>query len=111
MKIDGLKSLPISLKELSKAFEDRHEFNTEELSVLQGNFPNVNFLDIPDAWIILIDKMLREVHKDVKSVEQHYGLLCVSEKVSGELDLSIISAYEKKLYKIDKDLHDRLQML
>jgi len=111
MKTGGSKSLAISLEELNKAFRKRHDFNTEELKLLQDNFPKIKFIDIPEAWIVLVDKMLRETHEDVKSVEQHCGLLCVTENVPGDLDLSIVSKYEQRLYKIDKDLHDRLQML
>ena len=111
MKTNGSKSSQINLTELSKEFQKRHDFNSEELDVLNNNFPNVQFKNIPEAWIVLLDKMLRETGTDhVKSVEQHCGLLCVSETKPRELDLSIVDKYEKRLYKIDEDLHDRLSL-
>ena len=42
-------------------FLDRHDFVDEDIKVLAKNFPNVLFHHIPQAWIIPIDEMLRDI--------------------------------------------------
>lgn len=98
---------PLNLIKLKKEFYKRHDFESKDLEVLYNKFPKVSFKNIPEAWIVLIDKMLNEVGTYyIKSVEQHYGLLCITETNPQYLDLSIVDKYEKRIYNIDKDLHE-----
>lgn len=98
------------MEEFKKEFDKRHDFNSTELNVLKDNFPHVGFYNIPEAWIIIVDKMLRKISNDVSYVSQEYGFLRVVLKGSKENDFNYISKQmdvaQKRVRAIDKDLHD-----
>jgi len=93
-------------------FEERHDFNSEDLGLLFERHPSVKFFDIPEAWIIPIDEMLCLVRyaNPFNEVRQVDGLLVVSIKNGiKEIDLAkykkIVSAADYKIYNIDSDLN------
>jgi hypothetical protein len=93
-------------------FKERHDFDSEDLSLLFERHPAVKFHDIPEAWIIPIDEMLCSVRYDnpFSEVRQVDGLLVVSIKDGIErTELAkykeIISAADYKIYNIDRDLN------
>lgn len=100
---------PKSLKTFGTIFNQRHSFDSDDHNTLQNNFPDIKFSCIPDAWIILIDNMLRKIGSHVVEVQQFFGLFIVRLKNIKQDTLDIcnktISFYEKRLYLIDQDLH------
>lgn len=121
-KSNALGKTTISLEEFKREFDRRHDFESEDLQVLANNFPEVDFYNIPEAWIIPIDKMLRVIGKYVSYISQDCGHVRVMRRVMDgdpsvrpgkETDrdkeiFSQISLLEKRVRAIDKDLHDKL---
>lgn len=100
------------LLKLSKTFNVRHDFNTFDVNLLQENFPNVKFQNIPTAWVCLIDSFLNDVfdlNQNLNiTITQSFGLFIVSFSDKDIIDDNIhnlISKYESEIYDIDKDLH------
>lgn len=107
LKKANQKSKKTNLEKLGKEFNSRHDFKSEDLDILKSNFSNITFKNIPEAWIVILDSMLRELDtRYVYSIEQHFGFICINENKNSNLNLSVINKYEKKLYKIDIDLHN-----
>ena len=88
------------LNKLDYEFKKRHDFNTEQFLLLKNKYPEVDISEIPDAWIILIDKLLSRTN--IKKVTQRYGLLIVDK------ECKFSQLIEEKLYEIDKDLHEEI---
>jgi hypothetical protein len=93
-------------------FDERHDFDSEELKILSERHPSVKFYHIPEAWILPIDEMLCSVRYTIpfNEVRQINGMLVVAIKhgVSGpELAKykEIISVADYKIYNIDRDLN------
>lgn len=102
----------MNLKKIAKEFNKRHDFNSDDLKVLQNNFPNIKFKNIPEAWIVLIDSMLLELKKYnyiVNNVSQYFGHLIIKSSNTDIKFKKIVAKYEKNLYSIDIDLHDTLR--
>ncbi len=113
MRTQGLnKDYKSKINILSQEFQHRHDFDSEDLEVLRNNFPGVKIGNIPEAWIILIDKMLQKIFNHVSAIEQHFGFLVVNYIDYNEKDLynvkKVVKSFENKLYAIDKDLHQEL---
>ncbi len=105
----------ISISQLKNDFNLRHDFNSEEIVILKSKFPNVTIENIPESWVVLVDKMLSKISGVTRGVTQQYGFLCVLlDKTLNEDDYpsikKIIESYERRLYLIDQDLHDRLDL-
>jgi len=100
--------MPISLGIFAKEFEHRHDFDCEDQETLRSKHPNAYFSNIPDAWVIIIDEMMEAINViDPGSswcISQHYGFLSVLP-IPNEFISPIIKMAEKRLYKIDIDLH------
>jgi hypothetical protein len=101
----------IAIEDLAREFYYRHEFGSEEISVLHNNHPGIMFHNIPEAWLVVIDQMLDELRSfaQVTWVQQHFGFLTVLFKdPPGEDAKAIVKNAERRLYRIDMDLHKQL---
>jgi hypothetical protein len=101
------------VKAFIKEFQRRHTFNSEDQETIRIKFPNTLFKDIPDAWILLLDKFLTLVYADepraVSSVKQKCGFFHVTFRNGfGSKFADLASRIEDKLYIIDKDLHEQV---
>lgn len=94
---------------MSMIFNERHDFETEDVKLLYSKFEDIKFSNIPEAWVILLDKFLENNFVYVKSVSQLYGLLHIDfiSSKSKKLETDTLRL-EKRLYMIDKDLHAEL---
>jgi len=106
--------MSITIAEMRKEFERRHDFESTELDVLRERFANTFFGDIPEAWIVPIDETLTRLYSDpfrVRAVDQRYGFLVVTFRDGREVSAEhrkIVKTLEQRLYDIDRDLHDSL---
>lgn len=94
----------------------RHDFISDDLTILNDKYSYVKFYNIPEAWIITIDEMVEDIlmvgqNPSIK-VSQKMGFLDVEFVSSGSkklIDYSfIIKAAERELYLLDADLHGDL---
>jgi len=93
-----------------KEFIGRHEFDDKELLILKNNYLFTQFINIPVAWITIIDKMLSKFdYTIIKTIMQEYGQLIIlyryTERV-GECN-KFIQYAEKKIYLLDRDLYEK----
>ena len=99
-----------------KEFENRHDFDSDALSLLRRRFMNTFFGAIPEAWVIPLDEMLEKVYeKDpfmIRSIDQHFGFLGITfrrlQSMSDDIE-KLIKQTEKRLYDIDVDLHEAIK--
>ena len=71
-------NLVMNLLKYKKEFDSRHDWDSEEETQLKTNWPNICFENIPQAWIIPIDKILsKNNHDSVKEIKQYYGQVIV----------------------------------
>ena len=98
---------------LYSAFISRHIFQDQDLQLLKDKYPNVEFSNIPKAWILSIDQMLEDIYNvepNLKlSVKQVLGFLVV-DKIPHDPQFSfnyeyILKNCEKMVYQLDLDLH------
>ena len=98
----------ISISDFSKEFNYRHNFNAEDIGILQQKYPNIKFVNIPEAWIICVDNMLQCLKEyNIRCIQQYYGFLSVIGDYSSEAK-EIIKFFEGKMYQADADLHKDL---
>lgn len=93
-------------------FDHRHDFESEESSKLKKIFKHTNFVNIPEAWVIVIDGMLRAMRDpgSVKEVKQEYGQLIVEFREGFDFsdNKKFIQEAESKIYNLDEDInHER----
>ncbi len=95
-----------SLLAIKKAFDERHDYSSEDLSVLQERWPEVKFVNIPDAWILILDTMLCRLRYDnpVREIRQEYGQLVVLHKPLRKRQKEVIQQAERQIYAVDADL-------
>lgn len=99
----------ISLTEFNEIFKQRHDFLSEDLKVLENNFPHIKFNNIPEAWICEIDSYLNKIDSSgVKSLNQTMGFLHIDCKKITKQDCKVLKSLEKKIYKLDVDIHNQL---
>ena len=99
----------ISISQFSKEFNFRHDFDVDDIDILKKKYPEVKFLNIPEAWIIQVDNMMQCLKSyNVVCVQQQYGFLSVILKESTPESKQIIQYFENKMYQIDIDLHKDL---
>lgn len=69
-----------SLIQYKKEFDSRHDWDIEEENILKNNWPSIKFENIPQAWIIPIDKALLSLSdiESIKEIKQYYGQIIVS---------------------------------
>jgi hypothetical protein len=91
-------------------FLSRHEFDDDELCVLQNNWPKINFLKIPISWIYLIDTMLLDMGNDSSIIEirQEFGQFIVLHGILSDRQSKILHRTEKLIYNLDIDLNSLL---
>jgi hypothetical protein len=102
----------VSIHGLAKEFYYRHDFGSDDVGILRGKFPNTQFHNIPEAWIVVIDDMMNELVQFSQPtwVQQHFGFLSVQFKSPPTEDLrEVIKLAERRLYRIDADLHKNLR--
>ena len=89
-----------------KEFDLRHEFQSEDLTTLKERWPNVKFVNIPEAWILILDTMLCKLryHNPVRVIRQDYGQLVVLHDPLRQRQQKIISDAEEAIYAIDEDI-------
>jgi hypothetical protein len=75
---------------------------------------NTFFGDIPEAWIVPIDKVLTKLYDDdpfmVRSIDQYYGYVVLTfreGRMVSDKHREIVKALERQLYAIDSDLHQQ----
>lgn len=99
----------MSWDSLKYQFNNRHDFESEQLAVLKKKFPKIKFSGIPDAWIVIVDQMLRNMRElgTVKEIRQEYGQLVVEFLKGYEIpdNKACIQEAESKIYNLDKDLN------
>jgi hypothetical protein len=110
-----LYDMKLSIPVFSKEFEHRHDFDSEDIAVLESKYPDIRFERIPEAWIIVLDQMIRQICRldptALVAVRQDFGFLSVSCRVGHqypEIIRELVSLAEKRLYLIDIDLHRQL---
>jgi hypothetical protein len=100
--------------EFAKLFTQRHTFDEEDQKTLRERWHDVNIFDIPDAWLLIVDEMLSQIckidYRAIASVGQRCGFLFVSFRDGREREsfLKVVGDAERKLYRIDIDLHKEL---
>jgi len=100
----------ISVQEFSSVFSDRHDFEYEDSMYLSDKYKSITFLNIPEAWVCLIDEHLSKL-KDVKcvrSVSQVMGFLVLDTSVVSEYDKKLLVSLDKRLASLDIDLYKLL---
>lgn len=98
----------ISTEEFSKIFSDRHSFDGEDVQILKNKFPNIQFNNIPDAWILGIDRLLRKTrYAGIVSIAQRNGFLFISAR--NDILSEYIEEVEQEIYSLDADLHKLLE--
>lgn len=93
-------------------FRKRHTFGGEDVGVLKNKFPNISFHNIPDAWVIGIDEFLSRINpKLITTLRQACGFfyISVSDLDLGDDFWDQVERIERKLYDLDKDLHEALE--
>jgi len=102
----------MSLQEFHKEFKDRHDFEDDDLELLQDRHPKTQITNIPIAWIIIIDELLcrdRKVNK-IKAIDQSYGFIVINYRgdssVSERLGWAVEDA-ERKVRELDIDLYEK----
>lgn len=94
------------LYDVKKIFDERHDFEAEDIQTLYERWPEVDFYNIPVAWIVPIDTMLARMryYNPVIQVRQEFGQLIVIHNELTENQRKIIWVAEKEISKIDEDL-------
>ena len=101
----------VSIHTLAKEFYYRHDFGSEDVGVLRDKYPHTQFHNIPEAWIVVIDDMMMELVQFSYPtwVQQHFGFLSVQfDSPPTENLREVIKLAERRLYRIDMDLHKKL---
>jgi hypothetical protein len=101
-------------EQIIEEFNERHDFEDEDLKVLQQRHPNIQFNNIPTAWIINIDEMLSRIDDIdptfIISVSQNKTSLCIktrnNEIPSGRIK-DIIAASYNEISDLDGDLNEQ----
>lgn len=103
--------MSISIEAFLNEFNCRHDFDTNDVKLLNSRFYNTISYNIPEAWIYLIDCLLAKAYTInplmVRTITHHYGFLSVIYRdvdVPREF-LDYVKEIEKQLYLIDIDLH------
>lgn len=96
----------MSLLETKNEFDHRHEFGDDDLDILSDRWPNVKFINIPSAWIWVIDEMLCTLRYDnpIKEIRQEFGQLIIMTGKTTLNQAKIIRGTEIKILAIDADL-------
>lgn len=95
------------LSQIKKEFDYRHDFESDDLDLLNNRFPTICFLNIPVDWICLIDNLLTNISSldRIKEVRQEFGQLIIINNYSlTETDRNLIEYYSKKITNSDMDL-------
>lgn len=101
--------MPVNLKQ---EFDSRHDFDDDDLETLSNKYPNTTFKQIPSAWILEIDKLLRKVYSEnptaISSIKQECGSLNISfRKNMGRKYSGLVEKTLSRLQSLDKDLHEQ----
>jgi hypothetical protein len=103
----------ISIPEFNEEFHTRHDFIYPDLDFLNMSYPDIQFNDIPEAWVCVIDTYLRKIEDIslVKSISQIFGfpiidVLNVSD--ASESDKRALQGLQVAIELLDVDLHDQL---
>ena len=93
-----------------ETFDVRHEFESEDLEILRERWPGIRFVNIPDAWIFIIDEMLGVMRYDlrIKEIRQEYGQFIVVHDELSDSHKKILKKCEAAIYKTDVDLFEQL---
>lgn len=90
---------------IDNIFKYRHDFVSEDLDLLKQKYNNIEFKNIPEAWVVILDRFLEKHNKIVKCIQQYFGHLSIV--YSCDIDLNVKKDQEKtekRLQKIDMDL-------
>jgi len=105
----------MNLHGFKNIFDNRHDFNESETNILRSNWPNINFYNIPLAWIYPIDMMLYKLNSNqdtdaIKEIRQDYGHISfiITDNYNKEQYYQILSAAKDMIYTIDRDIHNEL---
>jgi hypothetical protein len=109
------RSCNISVPAFYREFEHRHEFDSDDIRLLQTKYPHIRFEGIPEAWVIVIDELVRQVGRldrtALVAVRQDFGFLSVFRRAGHqypEIVRELVKLAETRLYLIDVDLHRQL---
>lgn len=99
------------LEKFVQEFNRRHDFEDSDIDILKERHPNIEFQDIPVAWIVIIDQALSRLRykkEKIKSVRQEYGQLIFQFdlEVFTPKTAEIIHHMHEQIKKIDKDLYE-----
>jgi hypothetical protein len=101
----------ISINDFNKDFIDRHDFEYDDSKFLSSKYPNIKFLNIPEAWVVVIDIFLEKMQEPfkIKIISQVMGFLSVDVGKISNADQAALKWLEKKLIQLDFDLHDAIE--
>ncbi|MFA5757962.1 MAG: hypothetical protein WC942_01095 [Clostridia bacterium] len=102
----------VSVYEFSEIFNHRHDFNCTDINILSDKYTNIIFKNIPEAWILEIDKFLSLIKqpKKIFKISQEFGFLVIfhNDKLI-QHDKEILQQLENNLTILDIDLHSQLK--
>ena len=102
----------ITLQEFGIIFNDRHDFEYDDMKYLPSKYPHVTFKSIPEAWVVLVETFLLELEEPLKisSVSQEIGHLLVQTNESlNDHDCDVLIEFEKHTISLDMDIHRELK--
>jgi hypothetical protein len=101
----------ISMNDFNKDFIERHDFVYDDSSFLSSKYPSIKFLNIPEAWVVVIDIALGKMREPfkIRSISQVMGHLSVDVSKVSDVDQAVLKWLEKKLIELDFDLHSAIE--
>ena len=102
----------MTTEEFANEFQKRHSFGGDDVGVLKNKYPNISFHNIPDAWVLGIDEFLDRVCiRSIAAIRQACGFFHVSvvEESLGDGFWDQVEIAERKLYGLDRDIHEALK--
>lgn len=95
----------MNLEYIKHEFDNRHIFGSDDFNILKNYWPNIKFYLIPDAWLVIIDNMLRHIDTScIFEVRQEYGQLIIIK--NNNKDAKIINNTERLIKMLDIDLYE-----
>lgn len=104
----------MNLFNFQEIFNQRHKFQHEDLQVLKERWPNIQFNNIPDAWIWPIDILLSRLryNNPISEIRQEFGQICfIYNKKPSKYQNHVIKKCESEIYNIDFDINNELRNL
>jgi hypothetical protein len=100
----------ISMNDFNNIFIERHDFQYDDLEFLPSKYTNIRFIDIPEAWVVLIDMCLEKIQQliSIKSISQVMGHLSIEAIYLSDEDKVTLKRLEDMVKQLDIDLHGQI---